>query len=373
MESNNNNRKIGIMSALKNNPELLKTITKLNKKMGEGTIVLASEIRDLSQRFPTGSLSLDVALGGGWPINQWHEIVGEESNGKTALAFKTIAANQKRDPEFVTVWIAAEQWVPAYAELCGVDVSRLFVIESNIMEDVYEAIIQLIDSKAVDCIVVDSLPALIPIAEDKKEMEEFTVGRGALMTNKFFRKVGKSSKRSLVEEERPFIGLMINQWRDRVGVMYGDPRTTPGGKGKNFAYFTRVEIKRDEWIEVGTGDAKRRVGQTIKAKTLKNKSAPPSQVAFMDFYFADGGTVPAGEYDFAKEIVAMGIINKVITRAGAYYRYTFNGEQRQWQGSDAMVSSIKEEIDLREALEKDVLEVVRAGSKYIVVPDEDEE
>jgi recombination protein RecA len=373
MESNNNNREIGIMKTMAHNTEILKVIAKLNKKFGQDTIVLGSDIRDLSERFPTGSLSLDVALGGGWPINQWHEIVGEESNGKTALAFKTIAANQKKNPEFTTVWVAAEQWVPTYAELCGVDVTRLFVIESNIMEEVYEAVIQLIESKSVDCIVIDSLPALVPSAEDQKEMDEFTVGRGALLTNKFFRKVGKSSKRSLTEEERPFIGIMINQWRDRVGVMYGDPRTTPGGKGKNYSYFTRVEVKRDEWIEVGTGDSKRRVGQTIKARTLKNKSAPPSQVAFMDFYFADGGTVPAGEYDFAKEIVAMGIINKVITRAGAYYRYTFNGEQRQWQGSDAMVSSIKEEIDLRETLEKDVLEVVRAGSKYVVVADEDEE
>lgn len=354
------------MSKVALNSELLKVVAKLNKKFGADTIVIGSDIRDLSERFPTGSLALDVALGGGWPINQWHEIVGEESNGKTAVAFKTIAANQKRDPEFTTVWVAAEQWVPAYAEMCGVDVSRLFVIESNIMEEVYEAVIQIIESKAVDCVVIDSLPALVPSAEDQKEMDEFTVGRGALMTNKFFRKVGKSSKRSLVEEERPFIGIMINQWRDKVGVMYGDPKTTPGGKGKNFAYFTRVEVKRDEWIEAGAGDNKRRVGQTIKARTIKNKSAPPQQVAYVDFYFMDGGTVPAGEYDFAKEIVALGIINKVISRAGAYYRYTFKGEQRQWQGADNMVLSIKEEIDLREALEKDVLEVVKAGSKYVV-------
>lgn len=355
------------------NSDLLKVVAKLNKKFGQDTIVIGSDIRDLSERFTTGSLALDVALGGGWPINQWHEIVGEESNGKTAIAFKTIAANQQKNPDWTAVWVAAEQWVPSYAELCGVDVSRLFIIESNIMEEVYEAVIQIIESKAVDCIVIDSLPALVPSAEDQKEMEEFTVGRGALMTNKFFRKVGKASKRSLIEDERPFIGLMINQWRDKVGVMYGDPRTTPGGKGKNYAFFTRVEIKRDEWIEVGTGDAKRRVGQTIKARTLKNKSAPPSQVAYMDFYFADGGTVPPGEFDFAKEIVALGIINKVIARAGAYYRYTFNGEQRQWQGADAMVSSIKEEIELRETLEKDVLETVKAGSKYVVEPEDDEE
>ena len=351
------------------NSEALKVFAKLNKKFGPETVVLGTEIRDdLIGRMTTGSLAVDVILGGGWPTNQWHEIIGEASNGKTALALKTIAANQQRDPEFTAVWVAAEQWVPSYAELCGVDISRVYVIATNIMEEAYEAVVQLTESKAIDCIVIDSLPALVPMAEDEKEMEDFTVGRGAIMTNKFFRKVGKASKRSLLNPERPFIGIMINQWRDKVGVMYGDPRTTPGGKGKDYAFFTRLEIKRDDWIETGSGQDKRRVGQTIKVRTLKNKSAPPSQTAYVDFYFADGGSVEAGDFDFAKEIVALGILNKVITRAGAYYRY----QDRQWQGADNMVNSIKEEPDLRDALEKEVLETVKAGSKYVVEPDDDE-
>lgn len=347
--------------------DLAKVFNAINKKMGENTIVLGSDIRDdILDRITTGSLAFDVALGGGWPLNQWHELIGDPSNGKTALALKTIAANQERDPDFTTVWVAAEQWVPAYAEMCGVDSSRIHVVSTNIMEEAYEAVIQIVESKAVDCIVIDSLPALVPSAEDDKDMAEFTVGRGALLTNKFFRKVGLASKRSLVDHERPFIGIMINQWRDKVGVMYGDPRTTPGGKGKDFAYFTRVEVKRSDWIEAGTGNDKHRVGQTIQVRTLKNKSAPPSQVAFIDFYFGEGGEIDRGNFDFAKEIVAMGIINKVITRAGAYYRYTLNGEQRQWQGADALLASLREEIDLKEVLEKDVLDSVKAGSKYVV-------
>ena len=354
------------------NAELLKVINKINKKFGEDTIIRGEDIIDTHGRMTTGSLSFDVALGGGWPVNQWHELIGEESNGKTAVALKTVAANQEADPEFTTVWVAAEEWVPSYAEMCGVDLSRVYVISTNIMEEAYEAVVQLTQSKSVDCVVIDSLPALIPIAEDEKEMDGFTVGRGALLTNKFFRKIGKASKRSLTENERPFIGIMINQWRDRVGVMYGDPKTTPGGKGKNYAYFTRVEVKRDEWIDAGTGQEKYRVGQTIKVKTIKNKSAPPSQVAFMDFYFGTGGSVDRGQYDFAKEIVAMGIINKVITRAGAYYRYTIGGEQRQWQGADALLASIREEVDLKEALEKDVLDSIKSGSKF-VAEDTDEE
>jgi len=344
------------------NAELTKVLTKINKKYGEDTIVLGSDIRDdVLSRVTTGSISLDVALGGGWPVNQWHEIIGEASNGKTAIALKTIAANQKRDPEFTTVWIAAEQWVPAYAELCGVDTKRVYVVSTNIMEEAYEAVIEIVESKAVDCVVIDSLPALVPSSEDEKEMEESTVGRGALLTNKFFRKVGMASKRSLIEYERPFIGILINQWRSKIGVMYGDPRTTPGGLGKDYAFFTRMEVRRDEWIEAGTGQDKKRIGQTIKARVIKNKSAPPSQVATFDFYFSEGGQVPAGEIDFGKEILAIGILNKVITRAGAYYRYG----GRQWQGSDAMLSSIREEIDLKETLERDVLDSIKAGSKFV--------
>ena len=268
--------------------DLAKVFAAINKKMGDDTIVVGSEVIETG-RMTTGSVAIDVALGGGWPTNQWHELIGEASNGKTALALKTIAANQKKDPDFTTVWVAAEQWVPGYATICGVDTSRVFVISSNIMEEAYEAVIKITESKQVDCIVIDSLPALVPTTEDEKEMEESTVGRAALLTNKFFRKVGKASKRSLVSDERPFIGLIINQWRSKIGVMYGDPRTTPGGLGKDYAFFTRTEVRRDEWIEAGTGQEKRRVGQSIKFRIIKNKSAAPGQVAVVDFYFANGG------------------------------------------------------------------------------------
>lgn len=342
--------------------ELAKVFSALNKKFGSDTVIVGSDIRDdVMARVTTGSISFDMALGGGWPVNQWHEIVGEASNGKTAVALKTIAANQKRDPDFTTVWVAAEQWVPSYAEMCGVDASRVYVVSTNLMEEAYEAVIQITESKAIDCIVIDSLPALVPGAENEKLMEDATVGRGALLTNKFFRKVGKASKRSLTEPERPFIGILINQWRSKIGVMHGDPRTTPGGLGKDYAFFTRCEVRRDAWIEEGTGQEKHRIGQTIKLRVLKNKSAPPHQTAVVDFYFAPGGSCEPGEYDFAKETMAMGMLNRVITRAGAYYRYA----GRQWQGADAMLASIREEIDLKETLERDVLDSIKAGSKFV--------
>jgi recombination protein RecA len=161
---------------------------------------------------------------------------------------------------------------------------------------------------------------------------------------------------------------MVNQWRSKIGVMYGDPRTTPGGQGKDYAYFTRLEIKRDDWIKEGSGQEATRVGQTIKVRVLKNKTAAPSQVALLDFYFSDCERFDAGSYDTAKEILALGIINKVIVRAGAYYRYA----ERQWMGQDAMLASLREEIELKETLEKDVLNSVLSNSKYVAETSDEE-
>ena len=335
------------------NDEAKKIMALLNKKFGDNVVVVASDIRsDLIPRITSGSTTLDYVLGGGFPGNQWNELIGEPSHGKTALALKTIAANQALDPEYTTVWVAAEQWVPEYAEMCGVDTSRVIVIETSIMEEAYQSVIDFAESKSVDAIVIDSLPALSPAPEMEKDMSEATVGRGALLTNKFFRVVGTAMKRSLVEDERPVLGLIINQYRMKIGVMHGDPRTTPGGEGKNYAFFTRCEVKRDEWIEVGTGQNKVRVGQRIKVRTLKNKTAPPQRVAYFDYYFAEGGDCAPGEFDFAKEIAALAVVKGVIQRKGGWYYYN----DRKWQGVEQVIDSLRSEIDLKEELEKIVLD-----------------
>ena len=291
-------------------------------------------------------------MGGGFPGNQWNELVGEPSHGKTALALKTIAANQRLNPDYTTVWVAAEQWVPEYAAMCGVDTSRVIVIETSVMEEAYQSVIQFAESKSVDAIVIDSLPALSPAPEMAKDMDEMTVGRGALLTNKFFRVVGTAMKRSLTEDERPVLGLIINQYRMKIGVMHGDPRTTPGGEGKNYAFFTRCEVRRDEWIEIGPSGNKNRIGQRIKVRTLKNKTAPPQRVAYFDFYFAEGGNCAPGEYDFAKEIASLAVVMGYIERRGGWFYY---GE-RKWQGIENVIASIREEIDFMEDLRKKVLE-----------------
>ena len=324
----------------------------INKRFGENVVVVGEDIRaDLIKRITTGSTTFDYCLGGGFPANQWNELIGEPSHGKTAIALKTVAANQKLNPEHTTVWVAAEQWVPEYAEMCGVDTSRVIVVETNIMEEAYDAVIAFAESKSVDAIVIDSLPALSPAPEMEKNMDEMTVGRGALLTNKFFRVVGAAMKRSLVEDERPILGLIINQYRMKIGVMHGDPRTTPGGEGKNYAFFTRSEVRRDEWIETGSGNNKVRVGQRIKIRTIKNKTAPPQRVAYIDFYFSPHSIHSAGDFDTAKETASLAIIKGIVDRKGGWYYY---GE-RKWQGSEGLVNSIREEVDLLEELKDKIL------------------
>jgi recombination protein RecA len=334
------------------NDEARKVMLAINKKFGNNVVVIGEDIRPgLISKITTGSTTFDYILGGGFPANQWNELIGEASHGKTAVALKCIAANQAINPDHVTVWVAAEQWVPEYAEMCGVDSSRVIVVETNIMEEAYQAVIEFAESKSVDAIVIDSLPALVPSPESEKNMDELTIGRGAMITNKFFRKAGDAMKRSLVEDERPILGLIINQYRMKIGVMHGDPRTTPGGEGKNYAFFTRSEIRRDEWIETGTGTNKVRVGQRIKIRTIKNKVAPPQQVAYIDYHFKDNGVFSAGDYDFAKEVGSMAIVKGIVDRKGGWIYY---GE-RKWQGQEAFARSILEEVDLMEELRDKVL------------------
>jgi recombination protein RecA len=312
----------------------------INKKAGSQVLFRGSDLKDLViPRCTTGSLAFDLMLGGGWPLNCWNEVIGNESNGKTVMVLKTIAANMAVDPDYECLWIASEEFVWDWAEALGVDLDRIVVAQTREMEEAYQYMVDALDKRAADAVVLDSYPALIAKAEDEKTMHEMSVGLGARLTGQFMRKSNKAQRRSLVEEDRPCLGIIINQWREKIGVMYGDPRTTPGGKAKNFSYFTRVEVARDEWIEAGN----QKVGMSIKAKTMKNKTYRPQQVGVVDFYFTDHSPFHKGDYDTLKETANIAIAIDVVDRRGAYY--DFGG--RSWRGKEGFLQAIREDLDLR--------------------------
>lgn len=338
----------------------------LTKRFGEGTVVMASEVIAAPPRITTGSLAFDVALGGGWPPNQWNEIIGPESSGKTAVALQTIAANQHADPDFMTVWAAAEGYDIEYADMCGVDPSRVILVNTNIMEEAYQSVLDYLPTHDIDLIVVDSLPALSPQAEWDKELDERAVGVGAFVTGLFFRKSYKATKRSLVVEQRPVFGIMINQYRSKIGVQYGDPRTTPGGEGKNYRFYTRVEVRRDEFITTGSGTAGEKVGQTIKLRTVKNKSAPPQQVAVVDFYFRPWREHEAGRYDNVKEIANLAMLYDIAARRGSNYLF----DDQKFKGKEALFEAIRTDESLRDRMTKSVWDYITA--ERVKLPDDPE-
>lgn len=345
-------------------PKLQKIIDKANKKYGDDTIVVGSQIKNRRlPRITSGSLALDVALGGGWAVNKWNEIVGDESAGKTALVLLTIAANQKLDPEWTTLWFAAEDFNVDYAEMLDVDLDRLVVVDSNSMEFVFQTSMDALGDRATDSIVIDSLPALVSDREDEGTMEDLQPGQAAFLTGKFFRKSQPKIKRSLLHEERPCTGLIINQWREKIGVMHGDPRTTPGGKGKNFYFYIRVETRRKEWI---TNTKSERTGQVIAVRNIKNKTAPPGITAEFDYYFKRANGIEAGRIDTLKDIITVGIEYEVIARRGAWY--DFGGQS--WQGREALVDALREDEGLQELVRKEVMEIIAKGAP---AEDDDEE
>lgn len=332
---------------------------KYNKALGPGAIVLAKDMI-LPRRFTSGSLSLDVSLNGGWPGNHWVEIYGPENHGKTAITLKTIAANQAQDPEFHTLWIASEHYDLDQAIALGVDTNRIHVMSTQDMPVAYDAALDWLSERGTDAVVIDSYPAMIPPDEDSKDMDEYTQAEGAKMTNKFFRKVGKAGLRNPLDPgDRPWFGIFINQPRERIGGIPGRKNeTTPGGRGKNFAFYTRLDVQRTEWIGEGPGKEyeKTKVGQVIKTNTVKHKGGPPQRVAFIDFYFAEAPEhgFHRGDYDIYKDVGTMSILFDVVHKAGAYISY----EDRKWKGekiNPAMaqfIDSLREEPDLLAAVDK---------------------
>ena len=323
-------------------------IARINKEMKSEVLVYASEIPTF-RRVTSGSLSLDLALGGGWPLNCWNEIIGNESHGKTVVALKTIAANMERNPDYQCLWVASEDFSKEWADTLGVDLTRTVLAQTNVMEQAYEILLDGLESRAFDAVVLDSYPALVPATEGDGAMDEFAVGMGARLTNKLMRKSPPVQRRG--REERGCLALIVNQWRDRIGVMFGDPRTTPGGKGKNFSYFTRVEVVRDEWI-VDTN--KNKVGLVIKTLLMKNKTAPPMRVGSTPFYFTDHYPFSKGDYDIVSTLFNIALMYDLFERRGAWYHY---GNER-WNGKEAALVGLRADLDLRAAIDTEVRKLV---------------
>src|SRR5215831_5935211 len=155
-------------------------VAQVNKSLGDGTLIPGRLLKNhIVPRVTSGSLALDLALGGGWPLNCWVEILGEPSHGKSVLAYKTVAANQRIHKDFHTLWIASEPFIPAWAGACGVNVDQVTVADTRVMEEAYEIVVQFLENRLCDAVVIDSLSMLVPTEEDEKAMDEWQMGLGA--------------------------------------------------------------------------------------------------------------------------------------------------------------------------------------------------
>ncbi len=348
----------------KANTQAIRNRLNRDKKHGPGTVVGADEVV-IPERLTTGSPGFDVAMSGGFPVNQWTEVVGLENSGKTTCILKALAKAQRDDPDFTCLWIASETYDPKLATMCGVDNSRVELVEENIMEVAFDIALEYIDGRGCDMVVIDSYPALTTAAEDAKTMEEHTMG-GAKVLNLFMRKCTKATKRSLTdpESDRPFTGIIVNQWRERIGVMHGDPRTTPGGKGKNFWVYGRIEVKRDEWI---TNAAKEKVGQVIKVVVIKMKGARPQRVGVSDFYFAEHEGFSTGEYDTFKQVVNLAQLFDIITRRGSGY-VDLNGAYYRSQAD--LIAALRVDDEQRARIEAEVLAFGERGRAPVETEDD---
>jgi recombination protein RecA len=283
------------------------TLTDLTKRFGEGTIVRLGDATHMAvEALPTGSLTVDIALGvGGIPRGRIVEIYGPESSGKTTLCLHTIAEAQKRGGlcAFVDMEHALD---PVYAErTIGVDVDSLYISQPDTAEQALEITEALVRSGALDVVVLDSVAALVPRAEIEGEMGDSHVGLQARLMSQALRKLSGAIKQSNVSV------LFTNQLREKIGVMFGSPETTTGGRALKFYASVRLDIRRIQSIKQG-GDT---IGSRTKVRVTKNKVAAPFKEAEFDIMYFENGISKAGE------IVDIGVILEIIEKRGAFFRY----------------------------------------------------
>lgn len=321
------------------NPEKLKalqlTMDKLDKTFGKGTVMkLGDEPIEKLDVIPTGSLTLDLALGvGGYPKGRIVEIYGPESSGKTTLAIHAIAEVQKQGG-IAAIVDAEHAFDQFYAEKLGVDIQNLLISQPDNGEQALEIADNLIRSGAIDLLVVDSVAALTPKAEIEGEMGDSQMGLQARLMSKALRKLTASINKANC------CCIFINQLRDKIGVMFGNPETTTGGNALKFYSSVRLDIRRASQLK----DGEEVTGNRTRVKVVKNKVAPPFKKAEFDIMYGAG-------ISKVGEIIDLGVEMNVISKSGSWFSY---GDTRLGQGRDAVKSIIADNPELMEELEQKI-------------------
>ena len=330
----------------------------IEKDFGEGSIMkLGDNQRMTVQAVHTGSLSLDMALGiGGVPRGRIVEIYGPESSGKTTVALHIVAEVQKAGGE--AAFIDAEHALdPVYAKALGVDTDNLLVSQPDCGEDALSICESLVRSGAVDVVVVDSVAALVPRQEIEGDMGAATVGMQARLMSQAMRKL------SAVISKSQAVVIFINQLREKVGVMYGNPETTPGGRALKFYASVRIDVRRTEQLKKGTEV----YGNHVRCKIVKNKVAPPFKVAEFDILYGKGISRASEILDFAIEL-------DIIKKSGSWFSYD---GQRLGQGKDTIRQLVEDNPEFMDELEAKVRaageEADLLAAKEFELDDEDED
>ncbi|MFH7831698.1 recombinase RecA [Bacillus luti] len=306
-------------------------LKQIEKQFGKGSIMkLGEQAERRVSTISSGSLALDVALGvGGYPRGRIIEIYGPESSGKTTVSLHAIAEVQRQGGQ--AAFIDAEHAMdPVYAQKLGVNIDELLLSQPDTGEQGLEIAEALVRSGAVDIIVIDSVAALVPKAEIEGDMGDSHVGLQARLMSQALRKLSGAINKSKT------IAIFINQIREKVGVMFGNPETTPGGRALKFYSTVRLEVRRAEQLKQGNDI----VGNKTKVKVVKNKVAPPFRVAEVDIMYGEGISREGEILDMASEL-------DIVQKSGAWYSYN---EERLGQGRENSKQFLKENTDLREEI-----------------------
>lgn len=333
---------------------LEQTLNALEKEFGKGTVMKLGEKSTMKvDTVPTGCLDLDMALGvGGIPRGRIVEIYGPESSGKTTVALQIVAQVQKKGG--LAAFIDAEHALdPTYAAALGVNVDELYVSQPNSGEDALEIAESLVRSGAVDIVVIDSVAALVPRAEIDGEMGDSFVGLQARMMSQAMRKL------TGVVAKTNSIALFINQIREKVGVIYGNPETTTGGRALKFYASVRLEIRRGEPIKNGSAI----IGNRTKIKVVKNKVAPPFRSCECDLLYGKGISREGSLLDLAVE-------NDIINKSGAWFSYQ---DQRIGQGRDNTRIFLEQNPDVADEIERQIREKLLRNLPEMTVADDGED